>query len=552
MTKSYDVILFHPPAIYDFRHTPIFPGAFGRNVENLQFAKVPIGMLSIADYLDRNGYRVVLDNLGDRMINEIDFDPEQHIKNSSAQIYAVGLHFQQHSQGAIEVARLCKKYHPNSLVIMGGLTATCFHEEIIEKFEFIDAVIRAEAEKPFLKLVQNLEKTGRLSDTPNLTYRTGEGGVQVTPLMKSSTDLDEFEYTRLDLLEPETSVFDPGSVTRYSLEVCRGCVYNCSICGGSSYTYKKYLGMNKPAFRSPKKIVGDMKKLNDYGINFIGLFQDARMAGGKYWQELISELIKEKPYLERLSVDILAPVDEDYVKQVSKISRNIILHFCPDTGSDEVRKILGRNYSNEQLLETIKLCHKYHVPVTNFFSVGLAGETEKHMKETWKLWEQLDEMDYAASSKGYFGDIEQTVPIGGQILGPILVDPGSMAFDSPEEHGYKILYKTLGEYAEWLSKPSWHQWLNYETLVSDKSTIVDMIQRSIEFTIDQREKYGFYSEGEAYYEKCRVEADRVVIDKVDRIMDLEDPDERLRQIIITRRNLDELEKRRMVFTETEE
>jgi len=144
-------------------------------------------------------------------------------------------------------------------------------------------------------------------------------------LMKSSTDLDIFEYTRLDLLEPQTSVFDPGSVPRYSLEVCRGCIYNCSICGGSAYTYKKYLAMDMPAFRSPKKIVRDIKKLNEYGINFIGLFQDARMAGGKYWQELISELIWEKPYLERLSLDILAPVDENYVKQVSRVSRNIII-----------------------------------------------------------------------------------------------------------------------------------------------------------------------------------------------------------------------------------
>lgn len=547
MTKNYDVILIHPPAVYDFRHIPFFPGAFGRTVEGLQFTKVPIGMLSIADYLDRHGYRVILDNLGDRMASQADFNPEQHIKDSSAKIYAVGLHFQQHTQGALEVARLCKKYHPDSLVILGGLTATYFHEEIIEKYDFIDAVIRAEAEKPFLKFVQGLKKSGKLTKTPNLTYRKEGGEINVTPLMQASTDLDEFEYTRLDLMEPTTSVFAPGSVPRYSLEVCRGCIYNCSICGGSSYTYKKYLGMNKPAFRSPKKIVRDIKKLNEYGINFIGLFQDARMAGRGYWQELVEEFKKERPYLERLSLDILGPVDEDYIKQVSKISRNIILHFCPDTGSDEVRGILGRNYSSKQLIETLKLCHKYHVPVTNFFSVGLAGETEKHMKKTWKLWEKLDDMDFKAFSRGYFGDIEESVPIGGQILGPILLDPGSMAFDSPEKYGYKLLYRTLEEYAEHLSRPSWHQWLNYETLVADRKKIVDMIQRSIEFTIDQREKYGFYSREEAYYERCRVEADRVVINKVDRIMDIKDPDERMRQIITTRINLDELEKRKMVF-----
>ena len=216
--KNYDVILFHPPAIYDFRNTPMFPGAFGRTVEGLQFTKVPIGMLSIADYLDRNGYRVILDNLGDRMTNSIDFDPERHIRECSAQIYAIDLHFQQHSQGAIEIARLCKKHHPNSLVILGGLTATCFHEEIIEKYDFIDGVIRAEAEKPMLKLVQAYEKNGKVTDTPNLTYRSHEGEIIITPMMDASNDLDDFEYTRFDLIEPKTSILSPDSVSRYSLE----------------------------------------------------------------------------------------------------------------------------------------------------------------------------------------------------------------------------------------------------------------------------------------------------------------------------------------------
>ncbi len=545
--KSYDVILFHPPAIYDFRYTPMFPGAFGRTAEGLQFTKVPIGMLSIADYLDRNGYRVILDNLGDRMTNSIDFDPERHIRESSAQIYAIDLHFQQHSQGAIEVARLCKKHHPNSLVILGGLTATCFHEEIIEKYDFIDGVIRAEAEKPMLKLVQAYEKNGKLTDTPNLTYRSGEGGIIITPMMDASMDLDDFEYTRFDLIEPKTSILSPDSISRYSLEVCRGCVYNCSICGGSAYTYKKYLGMNKPAFRSPARIVRDIKKLNEYGIYFIGLFQDARMAGKKYWQELFSLLVKEKPYIERLSLDILAPVDEEFVKQASGITENLILHLCPDTGSDEVRKLLGRNYTSKKLLETIKLCHKYHVPVTNFFSVGLAGETEEHMKETWELWKKLDKMDHEALKKGHFGGVDSSVPIGGQILGPIVIDPGSRAFDDPEQYGYRLLYKNLEEYIEWLSRPSWHQWLNYETIVADRNTIVEMIHRSMEFTIDQREKYRFYNRQEAYFERCMIEADRVVVKNIDRIMDIKDPDERNRKIIMIRKNLDEMMKRGMVF-----
>jgi B12-binding domain/radical SAM domain protein len=537
---SYDVVLIHPPAVYDFRRRPLFPGAMGSSVEDVQFTKVPIGMLSIAEYLDRHGVKVILDNLGDRMVSVSGFDVDQHLKNYSAQLYAIGLHFQQHAQGAMEIARLCKKLHPGSQVVMGGLTATCFHEEIIAKYEFVDAVIRGEAEKPLLQLVRGLEKYGKLTATQNLTYRTDNGDICVTPLMDASVSLDEFEYTRFDLLEPNTSIYSPDSCHRWSLEVCRGCAYNCSICGGSAYTYKKYLGMKRPAFRSPGKIVADMKKLNDQDIRFIGLYQDPRMAGKKYWQELMATIVKEKPQIERLSIDLLVPADEDFIQEIAGIGREVILHLCPDTGSDAVRKFLGRHYSNKKFIETIKLCHKYRIPVTYFFSVGLAGETKEEVQETWDLWAELNELDRQAQAQGFFGDIDDTVPIGGPILGPIVLDPGSQAFDFPEKFGYRLLYKNLEAYIEGLSQPSWHQWLNYETQLLDKNAIVELIFQSIEFTIDQREKYGFYNSEEANYERARIEADRVITKEIDNIMKVENQKERNIRIITLRRNLDSL------------
>jgi B12-binding domain/radical SAM domain protein len=543
---AYDVILIHPPAVYDFRHTPLFPGALGRTAEAVQFNKVPVGMLSIAEYLDRHGYRVVVDNLCDRMVTVPGFDVEEHLRSLSSPIFGIGMSFQQHAQGALEIARLCKELHPGSLVVMGGLTATCFHEEIIEKYGFVDAVVRAEAEKPLLELVRAYQKNGRLTPTPNLTYRSQEGEVRVTPLMEASRDLDDFDFTRLDLLEPKTSVYIPGSANRWSLVVCRGCAYDCTICGGSAYSYRKNFGMPRPAFRSPAKLVADIKRLVEQDVRHIGLYQDPRMAGQAYWEELRDLLIKEKPQFERLSIDLLVPADEAFIRDVARISRNVILHLCPDTGSDAVRGKLGRGYSNEQVLETIKLCLKYRIPVTNFFSVGLAGETETEMRETWNLWAQLEALNAAALARGSFQDIDESIAIGGQVLGPIVLDPGSRAFDNPEECGYKLLYKNLEEYVEALSQPSWHQWLNYETPLHDKRAIVAMILESMDFVIDQREASGFYGGPEAHYERCRVEADRVVVGVIDAFAQL-DPAERQARIIGVRLNLDNLEKTRMTF-----
>jgi B12-binding domain/radical SAM domain protein len=522
---DYDVLFFHPPAVYDFRRKPLFPGLLGSTVEQMQFSKVPVGLLSIADYLDRYGYKVLIDNLADRMIDDKNFDVEQHIKNTKAKVYGIDLHWHHHAQGAIEIARLCKKLHPESLVVVGGMTSTYFHEEIIDKYTFIDAVVRGEAEKPFLELIKAFERYGKLTDIQNLTYRKN-GEICSMPIMPPSNELDEFEFIRFDLLDPKTSIFDPVMQSRWSIPVCRGCIYNCITCGGSAYSYKKYFGMKKPSFRSPGKILSDMKKLNEQGVHRIGLYQDPRMGGENYWRELMSTLRREKLEIEQLTMDLLAPADEEYIREIATIGKPVVLYICPDSGNFGVRKAQGRNYSNEDLINTVKLCHRYHIPVTTFFSMGLSGETNETIKETWKLWDDLCNLDQAALRRGGFGNIGCSVLRGGPIIGPIIIEPGALAFDYPDKYGYKLLYSNLEEYIEGLSKPSWQQWLNHETEQMNKDALLEFIFESTANSIRQRAKFGLYDMAEAAAELHRVEIEKMTAHEVDRIMNMTDKNEK--------------------------
>lgn len=523
---DYDVILIHPPAIYDFRKQPLFPGALGSTVEKVQFVKIPIGMTCIANYLDRYGFKVIIDNLADRMVSDKEFDVEEHLKSSSSRIYAIDLHWHHHAQGAIEIARLCKKLHPDSLVVLGGLTATYYHEEIIQKYDFIDAVIRGEGEKALLEFARGSKEANEVPHTPNVTCRTDKGDVCVIPFMEASTDLDDFEYTRFDLIEPITSIFPAGEESFASLVVCRGCIYNCVTCGGSAYNYRKYFGMDKPVFRSPKKILEDIKSLNAQGISLISLYQDPRMGGEKYWKELIATLREEKANLkiDRLSLDIFLPVDEEFIREVSSIGKPVVLYMCPESGDEGVRSAQGRCYSNDEIINTVKLCHRYHIPVTFFFSVGLSGENHVTFKETQDLWDKLCLLDQISLARRSFGKISAC--IGGPIVGPIVLEPGSLSFDYPEKYGYKLLYNNLEEYINALSKPSWHQWLNHETDVLNRYELIVLIFESIMFSINQREKYGTYDNIQAFNKQSQVKADMIAVGIVNHIMSLPDNVER--------------------------
>jgi len=521
---DYDVILVHPPAIYNFWERPIFYGPIAYTVSEStgQFIIPPVGMLSIADYLDRNGYNVLVDNIGERMVTSESFNAEKYISRLSAKVYAIGLHWCLHSQGAIEIARLCKKLHPDALVVLGGLTATVFHEEIVRKYEFVDAVIRGEAEKPFLLLMQALEKDKKLEGVPNLTFRDGGGGIRSEPLMEPSVDLDEFEFTRLDLMEPKGSIFTPGMPPHWSLPICRGCLHNCATCGGSAYSYRTYLGRKKPAFRSPEKVAEDLQKLSDQGVQLVFLFQDPRMGGKEYWRRLLTTLQTEKIKLTQLTMELFGPANEEYIQELSKIDVPVVLSISPESGVDSVRKAHGRKYTNEELFRTIKICKRYGIPIGVFSMIALANDTPKTIRETWEVWEQICLINLKS---------EGTAPVHFAFGPMILLDPGSRAFDFPTNYGYRLIFRNLEDYIEGMSLPSWHQWLSYETKSLNRDLIIKLIISSIEYSTDLREKYGVYSESMAAAQRFHfVTANRLAIDVVNETMNLHDEDEKLQRL----------------------
>jgi hypothetical protein len=297
--------------------------------------------------------------------------------------------------------------------------------------------------------------------------------------------------------------------------------------------------MNGPAFRSPHKIIEDIRKLNKQGIRYIGLYQDPRMGGEKYWKELMAALRQEKFDIERLSIDIFFPVDEEFVREVATLGFMVVLYICPDTGTDCVRDVQGRHYSTEDLLKSVKLCHNYHIPVQFFFSVGLAGETRDTIKETWNLWDKVSSMDRMAITSGSFGKgIEHRIPIGGPIIGPIILEPGALAYDFPERYGYKLLYSNLEEYVKALSMPSWHYWLNHETKQLDKNSLIELIVESVEYSINQREKYGVYDLSQADLLHFQLRMDMMAIGEVNRIMSMPDANERESRLKCLRNAID--------------
>jgi radical SAM superfamily enzyme YgiQ (UPF0313 family) len=85
-------------------------------------------------------------NLALRMLRSPAFDPEQYIKTLNAAAFGIDLHWLPHVDGSLSLAELVKKHHPDTPVILGGLSATYYHEETAG-LSFVDFIVCGESTK---------------------------------------------------------------------------------------------------------------------------------------------------------------------------------------------------------------------------------------------------------------------------------------------------------------------------------------------------------------------------------------------------------------------
>src|SRR5574344_257946 len=122
-----DIIFLHAPSVYDFRKKPIFYGPVSDVIPSSPvFEMYPIGFMTISSHLEAAGFRTRIVNLAGQMLADPKFDAEKKIRQLDADVYAIDLHWMPHAHGALEVAKLVKKYHPNARTELGGFTSSYF------------------------------------------------------------------------------------------------------------------------------------------------------------------------------------------------------------------------------------------------------------------------------------------------------------------------------------------------------------------------------------------------------------------------------------------
>ncbi|MDF2629346.1 MAG: B12-binding domain/radical domain protein Ta0216 family [Symbiobacteriaceae bacterium] len=467
-----DVIFLHAPSVYDFRKESILFGPISDVVPSSSvFEMYPVGITSIADRLERAGYHVQLINVAYRMLRDPDYDPEEQIKRLNPHLWAIDLHWLPHAHGALALAEIIKKHHPDAQIMMGGLSASYYHEELIQNPN-VDFIVRGDStEEPVLDLLRRLRTGVPLDGVPNLTWKRQDGTVVINPLTHVPDDLNDpnlpayrysmrsvFKYANLHNIVPYLRWLEYPMT---ALLISRGCTQHCSICGGSSAAYGKICNRQKPAFRSPAKLAEDAHFISRFSKAPIFVIHDLRMGGKEYAHQVLNALGDQKIDNE-IVLELFTYAGDDFFGDVQRNLPRFSLEMTLETHDEELRRLNGKfPITNEQVEQTIDSalrhgCHRLDI----YFMVGIPHQTPASA---------MASMEFARHLLERFGSKLQIYVAP---LAPFL-DPGSPAFENPEKYGYKLKARTLEEHRRRLTSPTWAQILNYDSVTMTAAQVAE-------------------------------------------------------------------------------
>jgi B12-binding domain/radical SAM domain protein len=485
---SVDLLLLHPPSVYDFREKSILYGPVSDMVpSSVVFEIYPIGFLTIAGYLQQQGLQVRIVNLALRMLTDRRFDVPAFLAAQSPAAIGIDLHWMPHCHGAIEIARIAKQVHPGVPVILGGLSATYFHRELLEYPE-VDFVLRGDStEPPLHQLLTALREGGPLDGIPNLTWRK-DGAVRVNPLTFVPDTLDYVDVRPELLIEMAVRHRDFASVLPFGgwlrnpttmVLPLKGCAYECVTCGSSATTCSHLTRRQKPVFRSPASLAKNVAAISRFSQGPIVIPGDLLQGGEAYAAEVIDGIaalgVNSPICLEFFDVPPIG-----FLEHVDARLPDWSFEISPESHDHGVRRAMEgeTGYDNAALEGFLRgalglNCRRMDV----FFMIGLPRQTYGSVMETVDYCEQLFR----------FGDPRLQCFISP--MGPFL-DPGSRIFEDPARFGFRKFAHTVEEHRQLLVQPSWEQILNYETEWMTRAQLVDATYDSAERLNALKLRYG--------------------------------------------------------------
>ena len=352
---------------------PVWVKKQGRG--KLQRMLPPLGVLSLASYLEQNGFEVhVVDLHAEEMGPERFREIVRSLKPRLVGITVLSAHF----VPANYVAKICKEEVLDVKVCVGGVHAEARPEEMLRN-PFIDAVGRGDGEEIMLEFAKGVA----FEKIEGLSYRA-HGRVVHNQSRAVNMDLDRYPLPAYHLIDFD-HYFPPAGTYKdlpaMNVLMTRGCPGKCTFCNSANTVLRR---------RSVAKMIELIKLLRyDYGIRHIYFYDDTFTANPKIVEDFCKQMIAE-----HVDVKWTCYVRGDMFREpiaelmASAGCRHVMLGV--ESGSSTLMAKIGKPIQKDKYRAAVQIARKFGIETRGSFIIGHREETRQTMNETVDFAIEMD------------------------------------------------------------------------------------------------------------------------------------------------------------------
>lgn len=276
-------------------------------------------------------------------------------------------------ESAVLIAQLVKFHYSDVYIVFGGEHATYLDVEILERYSFVNAVVRGEGEQTFIELIKCLEDGKDLKSVAGITY-SEDGKIIQNENRIPISNLDSIPFASKQLVKLAIKNNVPIEI---GILAQRGCPFTCSFCNAYKF-FSNEFGIGQTRTRTPENVVLEMKQLYPYfrdNHKMILHFYDAtfitKSKKSREWVEKFIDLLEKSAI--RIPFDAFIRADSfDFDKQedINLIERLKGVGFIGtylglEAGDDEVLELYNKKvHTNDS-----------HYTIEKLYNMGIEGST---------------------------------------------------------------------------------------------------------------------------------------------------------------------------------
>lgn len=288
---------------------------------------------------------------------------------------------------APKIAERVKAENPNITVVFGSHHSTFNADRILEKYPFVDIVVRGEGEYTSLEIARCIEKRGELDKVEGLTFRKN-GRIVSTSDRALNKDVDALPFPDRDLagIQYESAVFGVKINSRKftTLLSSRGCPFNCSFCGIRKFTRRAW----RP--RSVENVMAELEYLQSEGYEQFLFADDNFTLDAKRVSRLCRSIKKAGMDIDWLCDSRVDHVSYDMFREMANAGCRC-LFFGIESANQRILDYYRKGITPEQSEKAVRKARKAGVDViVGSFIVGAPDETRREVINTLQFANKLD------------------------------------------------------------------------------------------------------------------------------------------------------------------